>query len=173
MPGSRSTRRSPCSTTWAWRFPTAATPLFTTVDVAFVQSMAGAAAIGIGQGDALLHVVAGAMERMAEAAVAVYVQGPEEDLRRRWASVFDCARSNVEATELSLDLGLGLSAVFRHHMRQAIARQRVIQEGVSAASWPGSPSASSTSWARRRCRPASIPPSWGPRSVASRPAPST
>ena len=93
--------------------------------------MSGAAGIGIGQGDALLHVVAGAMERIAEAAVAVYVQGPEEDLRRRWASVLDCARSNVEATELSLDLGLGLGAVFRHHMRQAIARQRVIQEGVT------------------------------------------
>jgi len=111
--------------------PDAETPLFTPIDVAFVQGLARAGSIGIGQGDALLHVVAGAMERIAEAAVAVYVQGPEEDLRRRWATVFDCARSNVEATELSLDLGAGLNAVFRHHMRQAIARQRVIQEGVS------------------------------------------
>jgi hypothetical protein len=33
----------------------------------------------------LLRVVAGAMDRIAEAAVAIYVQGPEEDLRRRGA----------------------------------------------------------------------------------------
>ena len=107
------------------------TPQFTPLDVAFVQGMARATEIGIAQGNALLHVVAGAMERIAGAAVAVYVQGPEEALRGRWATVFDCARSNVDATELSLDLGAGLGAVFRHHMRQAIARQRVIQEGVS------------------------------------------
>ena len=111
--------------------PDEATPMFTAVDVAFVTSMVRAAEIGIGQGDALLHVVAGAMERIAEAAVAVYVQGPEDELRRRRATVFDCARSNVDATELALALGNGLGGVFRHHMRQAIARQRVIREGVS------------------------------------------
>ena len=71
------------------------------------------------------------MERIAEAAVAVYVQGPEEQLRRRHASAAECARANMLATELALDLGVGLAPVFRHHMRQTVARQRVIQEGVS------------------------------------------
>jgi class 3 adenylate cyclase len=106
-------------------------PQFTRHDVVFVQRMSQAAGLGIVQGPDLLRVVAGSMERIAEAAVAVYVQGPEEDLRRRWASVFDCARSNMLATELALDLGAGLGPVFRHHMRQAVTRQRVIQEGVT------------------------------------------
>jgi len=110
-------------------------PQFTPGDVRFVQGIVGAgdigSGIGITQGDALLRVVAGAMERIAEAAVAVYVQGPEEQLRRRSATVFDCAYANMRATELALDLGVGFGAVFRHHMRQAVARQRVIQEGVS------------------------------------------
>jgi adenylate cyclase len=108
---------------------------FTPADVRLVQSLAGADEIGMGlgiaQGDALLRVVAGAMERIAEAAVAVYVQGPEEELRHRWATVLECAYANMRATELALDIGVGFGAVFRHHMRQAVARQRVIQEGVT------------------------------------------
>jgi adenylate cyclase len=106
-------------------------PQFGPVDVVLVERMSHATELGIVRGPDLLRVVAGAMERIAEAAVAVYVQGPEEDLRRRWASVFDCARANMQATELALDLGTGLGPVFRHHMRQAVARQRVIQEGVT------------------------------------------
>ncbi len=106
-------------------------PQFTDVDVILVERMSMAGELGIVRGPDLLRVVAGAMERIAEAAVAVYVQGPEEDLRRRWATVLECARSNMMATELALDLGTGLGPVFRHHMRQAVARQRVIQEGVS------------------------------------------
>jgi class 3 adenylate cyclase len=106
-------------------------PQFTELDVVFVDRMSQAGALGIVRGPDLLRVVAGAMERIAEAAVAVYVQGPEEDLRRRWASDLECARSNMLATEMALDLGTGLGPIFRHHMRQAVARQRVIQQGVT------------------------------------------
>jgi class 3 adenylate cyclase len=111
-------------------------PQFDDVDVRFVRSVYRAGdlghGIGITQGDALLRVVAGAMERIAEAAVAVYVQGPEEQLSRRWATVLDCAVANLRATELALDFSDGFGAVFRHHMRQAVARQRVIQQGVAS-----------------------------------------
>jgi adenylate cyclase len=106
-------------------------PQFTEGDVALVQRMGQAGELGIVSGPDLLRVVAGAMERIAEAAVAVYVQGPEEDLRRRWATLLERARSNMLATELALDLGTGLGPVFRHHMRQAVTRQRVIQQGVT------------------------------------------
>jgi adenylate cyclase len=106
-------------------------PQFTEADVAFVRGMLEATEIGITQGDALLRVVAGSIERIAEAAVAVYVQGPEEALRRRSATVLECAHANVQATELALGLGAGLGPVFRHHMRQAVARQRVTQQGVT------------------------------------------
>jgi adenylate cyclase len=82
-------------------------------------------------GAELLRVVAGAMDRIAEAAVAIYVQGPEEDLRRRGASLVEHAENTAHATELALHLGAGLAPVFRHHMRQAVARHRVTQTGVT------------------------------------------
>lgn len=106
-------------------------PMFTTADAVLIERLARAGDLGLAEGDELLRVVAGAMERIAEAAVAVYVQGPEEELRRRLASPAECARANMQATELALDIGVGLAPVFRHHMRQTVARQRVIQEGVS------------------------------------------
>ena len=108
---------------------------FSEADVDFVVGMLKAGEIGITigltGGDALLRVVAGSIERIAEAAVAVYVQGPEQALRRRTATAFECARANAEANELALGLGASLGPVFRHHMHQAITRQRVIQQGVS------------------------------------------
>jgi adenylate cyclase len=107
------------------------TAQFTDADVMLVQRLGHAHVVGVVRGEDLLRVVAGAAERIAEAAVAVYVQGAEEDLRRTWADPLTCLRSNIEATELAVDLGRGLAPVFRHHMRQAINRQRVTQEGVT------------------------------------------
>jgi adenylate cyclase len=104
---------------------------FGEADAQFVGGMSAAPHHGIARGAELLRVIAGSMERIAEAAVAVYVQGPEADRRRRIADPLDCARSSAGATELALHLGNGLGAVFRHHMRQAVSRQRVIQEGVT------------------------------------------
>jgi adenylate cyclase len=100
-------------------------------DAQFVAGMASAAGHGIARGAELMRVIAGSMERIAEAAVAVYVQGPEADRRIRTADPLDCARSSAAATDLALHLGNGLGSVFRHHMRQAVTRQRVIQEGVT------------------------------------------
>jgi adenylate cyclase len=106
-------------------------PQFTDGDVALVSELSRAVQIGIATGTELLRVVAGAMDRIADAAVAMYVQGLEEDLRRRSASPVEHAEKNAEATALVMRLGGELGSVFRHHMRQAIARQRVTQSGVS------------------------------------------
>jgi class 3 adenylate cyclase len=106
-------------------------PQFTADDVTLVTHLAQATTSGIVSGQELLRVVAGAMERIAEAAVAVYVQGPEEELRRRGATPLEHAQNNAKATELVMQLGVGLAPVFRQHMRQAIARQRVTQSRVS------------------------------------------
>jgi class 3 adenylate cyclase len=106
-------------------------PQFTEDDVTLVTQLAQASASGIASGQELLRVVAGAMERIAEAAVAVYVQGPAEELRRRGATPLEHAEKNAEATELVMQVGVGLAPVFRQHMRQAIARQRVTQSRVS------------------------------------------
>ncbi|MGH9229559.1 MAG: adenylate/guanylate cyclase domain-containing protein [Acidimicrobiales bacterium] len=110
--------------------PDANAPQFTDDDVTLVTHLARAAESGIATGQELLRVVAGAMERIAEAAVAVYVQGPEEELIRRGATRLEHAVKNAKATELVMQLGVGLAPVFRQHMRQAIARHRVTQSGV-------------------------------------------
>jgi adenylate cyclase len=106
-------------------------PQFTDGDVTLIGQLSWADKNGFSTGPELLRVVAGAIERIAEAAVAVYVQGPEEELRRRHASALEHTQKNAAATELVMKLGVGLAPVFRHHMRQAIGRQRVTQTGVS------------------------------------------
>jgi class 3 adenylate cyclase len=106
-------------------------PAFSAPDIEVVRRLGRAPDLGIYRGDDLLRVIAGALERITEAAVAVYVQGPERDMHDRAATVAECARTNMLATELALEVGAGLGPLLRHHMRQAVARQRVIQEGVS------------------------------------------
>jgi class 3 adenylate cyclase len=106
-------------------------PQFTDDDVALISQLSRAEETGISTGTEVLRVVAGAIERIAEAAVAVYVQGAEEELRRRHASPLEHTQKNAVATELVMKLGAGLAPVFRHHMRQAVDRQRVTQVGVS------------------------------------------
>jgi adenylate cyclase len=105
--------------------------MFNESDAALIIALRDAHDAGVFEGKSLLRVMAGSMERIAEAAVAVYVQGQEEYLRRRRAPMMECVEANWRATSLALDLGAGLAPVFRHHVLQAIARQRVIQEGVS------------------------------------------
>jgi class 3 adenylate cyclase len=105
--------------------------MFTESDAALIIALHDAHDAGLFEGTSLLRVVAGSMERMAEAAVAVYVQGQEEQLRRRRAPLMECVEANWRATKLGLDIGAGLAPVFRHHVLQAVERQRIIQNGVS------------------------------------------
>jgi class 3 adenylate cyclase len=111
--------------------PDANAPQFTDDDVTLVTQLVQVGKSGIATVEELQRVVAGAMERIAEAAVAIYVQGPEEELRRRGATPLEHAEKNAKATELVMQLGVGLAPVFRQHMLQAIARQRVAQSRVS------------------------------------------
>src|SRR5690606_4348306 len=105
--------------------------LFTDADVQLVSELHEAEEAGIVRGSDLYRVVANVMDRLAEAAVAVFVQGRVEDLRRRGASPVEHAETTLQATAAALRLGVGLATLFRHHMRQAIARQRIMQSGVS------------------------------------------
>ena len=95
-------------------------PQFTDDDVALISKLSWAAENGFSTGPGLLRVVAGAIERIAEAAVAVYVQGPEEEMRRRHASALEHTQKNASATELVMKLGVGLAPLFRHHRRSAV-----------------------------------------------------
>ncbi|HEY8524930.1 MAG TPA: adenylate cyclase regulatory domain-containing protein [Acidimicrobiales bacterium] len=78
----------------------------------------------------LPHVIAASMDRIAEAAVALYVQGPQADILRSGADAVELAEKTATATAAALDLGAGLGVLFRHHMRQAITRQRQATEGI-------------------------------------------
>lgn len=109
-------------------------PQFTDDDVALISRLSWADRNGFSTGPGgpgMLRVVASAIERIAEASVAVYVQGPQEEMRRRHAGALEHTQKNAAATELVMKLGAGLAPLFRHHMRQAIGRQRVTQSGVS------------------------------------------
>jgi class 3 adenylate cyclase len=104
---------------------------FTDADAAFIAGVCAASYINGPDGGDLMRVVAGALDRIAEAAVAEFVQGPEDELHRRGATQIEHADRVMHATELAGLLGDSLGVLFRHHMQQAIARQRVIQRGVS------------------------------------------
>src|SRR5262245_56875079 len=67
-------------------------PQFTDDDVALISRLSWADRNGFSTGPggpAMLRVVASAIERIAEASVAVYVQGPQEEMRRRHAGALE------------------------------------------------------------------------------------
>jgi adenylate cyclase len=104
-------------------------PQFTDADAALFVGLCQSDMHAVDVGD-LSRVVAAALDRIAEAAVAFYMQGPEVATRRAGADAVHLAEKSSSATQAALDLGAGLGILFRHHMRQAIARQRLITEGV-------------------------------------------
>jgi class 3 adenylate cyclase len=104
-------------------------PQFTDADVVLFIGFCDSTMYNVDAGD-LPRVAAAALDRIAEAAVALYVQGPELEMRRAGADAVRLAEKAASATEAGLDLGVGLGVLFRHHMIQAIARQRLVTEGV-------------------------------------------
>jgi adenylate cyclase len=109
--------------------PDEAAAQFTEHDLAMCEVLLRADVHALAGAD-LARVVAAAVDRVADAAVALYVQGPEDGARAS-GDPLDQARATADATRKSMDLGLALSVLFRHHMLQAIERQRVTQEGVA------------------------------------------
>jgi adenylate cyclase len=83
-------------------------------------------------GQVLSRVVATALDRVAEAAVALYVQGKEEELRQHGASLLTLVQKTSDMVGLGERLGVGMGTLFRHHLRQAIQRQRVSQARVTS-----------------------------------------
>jgi adenylate cyclase len=102
--------------------------LFTPDDVDLVRTLVVAVEGPLEQeeGRQILRVAARALTTIAEAAVAEVRQGVES----RHQSIDDGVRQSVRMGELGIQLGRGLSAGFRHHLRQAVERQRLGQQGV-------------------------------------------
>lgn len=105
---------------------------FTDADAVLVEVSIEAGVIDSADGQGLMRVVATALDRVAEAAVALYVQGTEEKMTLSGARPLAHAQETARMTGLAGKLGMGMGVLFRHHMRQAIERQRVSQDGVAS-----------------------------------------
>ena len=105
---------------------------FTEQDAVLVTSAEAAGIVDSPDGQGLMRVVASALDRTAEAAVALYVQGTEVKLSAQGATALTFAQETARMTALASKLGEGMGVLFRHHLRQAIDRQRLSQEGVAS-----------------------------------------
>jgi adenylate cyclase len=108
-------------------------PMFTEADATFISFIVHFTSVGP-HGDELLRVVAGSMARVAEAAVSLYVQTVEPLVDVPGIDLVVWAQELAEATEGAVRLGDSMGAIFVHHMREAIERQRVAQADVSERS---------------------------------------
>ena len=106
--------------------------LFTDEDVVLVEGWEEVDLLDTVDGRALMRVIATMLDRVAEASVALYVQGTEERLAREKADALVTAQKAERMTELAEGLGLSLGPLFRHHLGQAIGRQRVSQAAVTS-----------------------------------------
>ena len=80
-------------------------------------------------GSQTLRVMGTSLSRLAEAAVAAYIQDVEtQDVR----DPVELANQNAFAASLAMAVGDSLSTVFRHHMWTAVRRQRAAQLHVTA-----------------------------------------
>lgn len=105
---------------------------FTEHDAAFVQIVEAAGILDAADGRALMRAVATALDRVAEAAVAYYVQGTEARMEKEHERPIPWAQETARMTTLAGKLGDGMGLLFRHHLRQAIERQRVSQHQVTS-----------------------------------------
>ena len=106
-------------------------PAFSSSDVDLVQRIVALEHFRGFEGDELLRVVGTALGRVADAAVAVYVQTVETSMHAAGASGVELAQDNARTAALALRLGDALGTVFAHHLRAAIGRQRRAQAGLT------------------------------------------
>ena len=106
-------------------------PMFSSTDVELVHELVALEDFRGHGGDELLRVVGAALGRVADAAVAVYVQGVETSMQAAGASELAMARDNAATATMALRLGDAMATLFAHHLRAAIARQRLAQAGLT------------------------------------------
>jgi adenylate cyclase len=113
--------------------PDAERPMFSEQDARLSEHALRFERVGA-HGDELFRVLGNALARVAEAAVAYYVQTVQPEGGVPDGEVLDWARAIADATALSLRLGDSMGGIFAHHMRDAIDRQRIAQAEVSERS---------------------------------------
>jgi adenylate cyclase len=104
-------------------------PMFSERDAEFTASAAQLAP-KVPSTDELFRVLGSSLGRVAEAAVSLYVQTVEPHLDSGEGDLVIWAKDMAATTSLALGLGDSMGAIFAHHLRDAIARQRSAQTGV-------------------------------------------
>ena len=81
----------------------------------------------IGEQDELLRVLGSSLAQVAEAAVSLYVQTVEPRLDAPDVDKVIWAKDLAATASLAVQLGDSMGAIFVHHLRDAITRQRATQ----------------------------------------------
>jgi adenylate cyclase len=101
-------------------------PMFSERDAALTAHLFQMNPVGP-NGDELLRVLGSSLARVAEAAVSLYVQTVQPRMDLPETDVVAWAKDLATATATALELGDSMGAIFAHHMRDAIDRQRTAQ----------------------------------------------
>lgn len=106
--------------------PDPKTPMFSERDAEFTRTMIRMNPLGEHGGE-LLRVLGSSLTRVAEAAVSLYVQTVEPSMDVPEVDIVSWAKELADTTAAALELGDAMGAIFGHHLRDAIARQRSAQ----------------------------------------------
>ncbi len=106
-------------------------PLFSDDDVRLVRTLAAVDLFTADESNEILHVAGSALAKVADAAIAFYVQSVEGDLAEEGADLLVLAQKGASAARTALDLGAGLGAIFTHLLRDGVDRQRRAQAEVN------------------------------------------
>lgn len=111
--------------------PEADDPRFGPRDVQAVELLVSASELQV-EGAELLRVIGASLAKVADAAVALYVQNVEAPASGKRLGQLGLAQDLARTMEFTLRIGdTLLGPVLAQHLRDAIARQRTTQEGVS------------------------------------------
>ena len=105
---------------------------FTEADARLVEGSEAAGVLDSTDGRVVMRVLAAALDRVAEAGVALYLQNTEERLELEGTGPLGWLQEAQRMAELATELGLGMGVLFRHHMLQAVGRQGDSQVEVTS-----------------------------------------
>jgi adenylate cyclase len=113
--------------------PDTTTPMFSERDARLTLGVIRINPVGE-HGSELLRVLGSSLARVAEAAVSVYVQTVEPEMDVPEVDIVVWAKDLAETIAGALELGDSMGAIFGHHLRDAIDRQRAAQTGTAERS---------------------------------------
>jgi len=111
--------------------PDAATAIFSERDAAVTELALHFMQAGPASNEELFRILGSSLARVAEAAVSLYVQTIEPAIDPLAVPDIEWFRHMAETTSKALQLGDAMGAIFAHHLRDAIDRQRLAQAEVA------------------------------------------